>query len=141
MAFYPASCYVTLVDEAKVGSAPIRVFHGTADDWIPIGACRAYVDRLRQEGKDAALLEYAGARHSFDVAGAPAFRVVPDALNPTNCALLERDGMIVDPASGSEWDIKAKCVSRGASVGYDPDAHRKAVGDVQAFFKELFGMN
>lgn len=141
LAFYPASCYVTLADETNVSGAPIRVFHGTADDWIPIGPCRAYVDRLRQAGKDAALLEYAGARHSFDVSGSPAFRTWPEAINPANCALLEKDGKVVDPATGNEWDLGAKCVSRGASVGYDAEAHRKAVEDVQSFLKMLFRMN
>jgi len=140
LALYPA-CYVTLADETNITSAPIRVFHGTADDWTPIGACRAHVDRLRQAGKDAALLEYAGARHAFDVLRSPAVRTFPEAINPTNCALLEQDGRVVDPATGSEWDAGAKCFSRGASVGYDAEAHRKVVEDVQGFLKTLFRTN
>jgi dienelactone hydrolase len=140
LAFYPP-CYVTLADEPNVSSAPIRVFHGTADDWIPIAPCRTYVDRLRRAGKDADLLEYAGAPHSFDQPNLPAARTLPDALNPTNCALVERDGQIVDPATGGEWDIGAPCVSRGATVGYDAEAHRKVVEYVQGFLRILFRMN
>lgn len=140
LALYPA-CYVTLTDETNITGAPIRVFHGTADDWTPIGPCRAHVDRLRQAGKDAALLEYAGARHAFDVLRSPAVRTLPEAINPTNCALLEQDGRVVDPATGSEWNLGAKCFSRGASVGYDAEAHRKVVEDVQGFLKTLFRMN
>lgn len=46
--FYP-SCTIQLHDEARVG-APIRIFHGTADDWTPIAPCRQYVERLRAAG-------------------------------------------------------------------------------------------
>lgn len=140
LALYPP-CYVTLADETNVTGAPIRAFHGTADDWTPIGPCRAHVDRLRQAGNDAALLEYAGAHHAFDILRSPAMRVLPDAINPANCALLEQDGRVVDPATGSEWNPSAKCFSRGASVGYDAEAHRKVVEDVRSFLKILFRMN
>jgi dienelactone hydrolase len=141
LAFYPAGCNVRLADQMIVGGAPVRVFHGTADDWTSIGPCRAHIDRLRQAGKDAALFEYAGAHHSFDVPGSPTFRNWPEAINPTNCALIERDGRVVDPTTGSEWDADATCNSRGASVGYSAEAHRKAVEDVQGFLKTLFRMH
>lgn len=141
LAFYPASCYVTLADENDVSGAPIRVFHGTADDWTPIGACRAYVDRLRQAGRDAILVEYVGARHSFDVPASPTVRKLPQALNPANCALIERDGKVIDPATGGEWNYLATCLSKGASVGYDADAHRKAIDDVTSFLRTLFRVN
>lgn len=140
LALYPP-CYVTLADETNVTGAPIRVFHGTADDWTPIGPCSTHIDRLRQAGKDAALLGYAGARHAFDIPRSPAVRTLSDAINPTNCVLLERDGKVVDPATGSEWHPGAKCVSRGASVGYDAEAHHKVLEDVQGFLKTLFRMN
>jgi dienelactone hydrolase len=73
LAFYPAACWITLADEVSVSGVPIRIFHGTADERGPIGPCRAYVERLRRAGKDAALLEYPGAPHSFDAPGAPPF--------------------------------------------------------------------
>ena len=140
LALYPA-CYVTLSDETNITGAPIRIFHPAADDWTPIGACKAYVERLRQAGKDAVLLEYAGARHGFDIVRSPAVRVFPEARNPTNCSLVEKDGRVIDQATGSEWNLGATCFSRGASVGYDAPAHRKVVDDVQGFIKTLFRLN
>jgi dienelactone hydrolase len=66
LAFYPTSCHIRLADEDCVGDAPIRIFHGTADDAAIIDRCREYVARLRNTGKDVALSEYAGAKHWFD---------------------------------------------------------------------------
>jgi len=63
--FYPP-CGIRLLDEEQV-SAPIRIFHGAADDWTPVGPCREYVERLRRAGVDAKVHEFAGALHGFDV--------------------------------------------------------------------------
>jgi dienelactone hydrolase len=63
--FYPI-CIRTYIDDGQVSTRPIRIFHGGADDWLPVAACRQYVDRLRQAGKDIQLTEYAGAQHGFD---------------------------------------------------------------------------
>ncbi|MGH7319848.1 MAG: dienelactone hydrolase family protein [Candidatus Rokuibacteriota bacterium] len=137
LAFYPTSCYIRLADEDRIDGGPIRIFHGAADDWIPIGPCKEYVGRLRRAGKDAALLEYADAHHSFDNPRSPR-RTWPDALSPRNCAFAEQDGKIVDPTTGRVAGIDAPCVSRGVSLGYNPEAHRRAVQDVQNFLKTLF---
>jgi len=141
LAFYPANCYLTLADEAEVGAAPIRIFHGTADDWIPLAGCKAYVERLRRAGRNVALLEYAGARHSFDLPGTGSVNSWPQALNPTHCAFVERDGKIVDAATGNEFSLDAKCVSRGATTGYDAAAHRQAIEDVRTFLGVQFGLH
>jgi hypothetical protein len=48
---YPL-CNLEFVDDADVAGGPIRIFHGEADDYVPIGPCQAYVKRLKQAGKD-----------------------------------------------------------------------------------------
>ena len=53
-------------EDDKVAQKPIRLFHGTADDWVAIAPCRAYVDRLQKAGADATLTELAGAVHAYD---------------------------------------------------------------------------
>jgi dienelactone hydrolase len=136
LAFYPAGCIIRLADEERIGDAPIRIFHGAADDWTLVGPCKAYIERLQKAGKDAALIEYADAHHSFDNPGL-SLRKLPNAVNPRNCTFVEEGGRVVDEATRGSISYST-CWSRGASVGYNSDAHRKAMKDVEAIFKTLF---
>lgn len=54
VAFYPI-CIRTYIDDEQVSDRAIRIFHGAADDWVPVEPCRDYVTRLRRAGKDATL--------------------------------------------------------------------------------------
>jgi len=69
---------------------------GAADDYIPVGGCRAYVEALKQAGKDIALAEYAGAHHGFDNPARKTVVKVAQAQTTRNCPLLEEgpDGRI-----------------------------------------------
>jgi dienelactone hydrolase len=138
LAFYPAACFIELADENRI-DAPIRIFHGSADDWTPVAPCRDYVARLRGMGKDIALFEYEGARHSF----------VYPYVNPVNeitaisfakCSFVERDGYIVDRATGSMAGYRSPCVTQSATVGRDSEARRRAIEDVETFLAALFQM-
>lgn len=137
LAFYPASCYLHLEGETDVSGGPIRIFHGAADDWIPIGPCKEYVGRLQEAGVDAALLEYPDAHHSFDDLQSP-LETIPDVLSPGNCAFVEQDGRIVDPETGLEAGIAAACVTRGGTIGYNAAAAAQAVIDVEEFLTRVF---
>jgi dienelactone hydrolase len=139
LAFYPASCYIQLADELEVSGEPIRIFHGTADDWTPIGPCKAYIERLRQAGIDAALYEYPDAHHSFDSPETPN-QTIFDALSPGNCTFVEQDGQIIDLDTGLEPGIDSACVSRGVSIGYHAEAEQQAVADVKEFLTMVFQM-
>jgi dienelactone hydrolase len=138
LAFYPAGCITRLEEEDRVGGGPIRIFHGAADDWTLIGPCKEYVERLRRAGRDAALIEYAGAHHSFDNPGIP-LRTLPEVRGPRNCAFVEQDGKIIDPATGSN-PMYSSCWSRGATIGYNADAHGRAVKDVETVLREPLGL-
>jgi dienelactone hydrolase len=127
-----------LAEEDRVSGAPIRIFHGAADDWTLMGPCKAYVERLRQAGKDATLTEYPGAHHAFDNSGAP-LRKLPNIWTPRNCAFMEDNGRIVD-ATTRGTVFFSSCWSRGASIGYNADAHRNAVKDVETILVALFGL-
>ena len=61
-----ASCNPTLIGDTDVSGVPIRMFHGAADDYVPVAPCRAYVERLRAAGNDARLTEFADAHHGYD---------------------------------------------------------------------------
>ena len=137
LAFYPAGCITRLAEEDRVSGAPIRIFHGAADDWTLMGPCKAYIERLRQAGKDATLIEYLDAHHAFDNPGAP-LRKLTNILIPRNCAFVEENGRVVDATT--RGSINFSCWSRGASIGYNAEAHRQAVKDVEAILRPLFDL-
>lgn len=138
LAFYPTSCHIRLADEDRVGDAPIRIFHGAADDGTTIDRCREYITMLRNAGKDAALFEYAGARHWFDNADLAGRQTASGVVNFSNCTFLERDNRIVDAETGELAGMKSPCVVSQGSFGYNPDAHRQAAADVQNFLRLRF---
>ena len=134
LSFYPAACYIRLADELEVGDAPMRIFHGTADDWLPIEPCRQYVERMRAAGRDVALFEYEGAHHGFDVASqGPIPAKYLNALSPRNCAFHEEDGQIIDPDTGDVAGVGSTCVESGITSAYDGDAAAQAKLDVTGF--------
>jgi dienelactone hydrolase len=133
--FYPP-CLATFIDDEQVSDRPIRIFHGTADDYTPIEPCRQYVERLRRAGKDVQLIEYAGAHHGFDHA-AP--RYLPQVQSGRRCSLEERPGgIIVNRDTGQRFSFNDPCISRGATVGYDPRAYEEALKAVKAFLTATF---
>jgi dienelactone hydrolase len=138
LAFYPGGCHIRLANEERITGAPIRIFHGAADDWTLVEPCKAYVERLRKAGKDAALIEYADAHHSFDSPGL-SLRRLPNVVSSRNCTFMEEGGRIVDAETHGSI-FYASCWSRGASVGYNADAHRKAAKDVETILSALFGL-
>ena len=140
LAFYPG-CVLRLDHEDQVADRPIRVYHGSADDYTPLNQCARYVDRMRQAGKDVELTVYPGAYHAFDSPGPVEWH--PALRNPTNCNLVELpDGRFVMEPGGRPYTPGAfgsdPCWSTGAHNGGNPDARRKAVQDVTAFLRQLF---
>ena len=43
-----------------------RLYHGVADDWVPIDPCRDYVARSKKVGASIDVVENLGAHHLFD---------------------------------------------------------------------------
>jgi dienelactone hydrolase len=138
LAFYPNNCFFRLADEDRVSDAPIRIFHGAADDAAVIGRCREYVARLRDAGKDVALFEYAGAKHWFDNVDQAGRETMFGFVTYNNCTFLERDDKIVDAATGELAGVGAPCAVSQGSFGYNPEARRQATTDVQNFLRVLF---
>jgi hypothetical protein len=66
--------------------------------------------------------------------------VIPEALSPRNCTFVERDGMLVDLATGGEASISSPCVVRGVTVGYNAAAYEQSRHDVEAFLHSVFGL-
>lgn len=122
---------------------PIRLFHGTADDYVPLGPCRAYMERLRDRGVDISLTEYPGAHHTYDNFklpndGTPVQR--PQAQTLRKCQLAEgEDGVILNVKTGTPFDIHTDpCVERGPHVGYDAAAASATLSAVKEFLGATF---
>ena len=63
--FYP-DCMTRYISDTEVADRPIRIFHGTPDDYNPVAVCKNYIERLRAAGRDVQLTEYPNAQHGFD---------------------------------------------------------------------------
>ena len=136
IALYPA-CAGSYLEDEQVSARPIRVFHGTEDDWAPIDPCRQYVARLKRGGADATLVELAGARHLFDAQELPALVRLPAAQHRT-CVLEERTpGVLVDRATGRP--PTEACVATGASMGHDPRALEETIRRVKETLVSALG--
>jgi dienelactone hydrolase len=55
--FYP-DCSTTYLSDTDVADRPIRIFHGTPDDYNPVASCKGFVQRLHAAKRDVALTEY-----------------------------------------------------------------------------------
>jgi dienelactone hydrolase len=138
VAFY-TRCDAPLLEDEDVSERPIRLFHGTADDYVPVGPTREYVERLRSVGKDAQLTVYEGARHVFDNPRNAAVVPLADAMVSNNCRRAERGrGTVMNVDTGKAFSWSDSCVTRGASIGYHQQAHVKATKDVREFFRSLW---
>jgi dienelactone hydrolase len=137
--FYP-DCMTTFVSDTDVADRPIRIFQGARDDYNPISACKAYVERLRAAGHDVALTEYANASHAFDnPLGAQPAAVSPRFQSARNCKIREEsDGLLMNLATRQPFTYKDACVEFGPHLGYDPDAAQAAKTAVKAFLKAVF---
>jgi len=126
IAFYPL-CNTTYLNDDDVSDKPIRIFHGTADDWLPVAPCRSYVERLRKAGKDVQLTEYPDAQHVFDWP----MRKIPlrlaKARTQRRCRLEEGDaGRILNSETKEPFSVDDPCVERGVTLAYQPQAHSEA---------------
>ncbi len=132
-------CNVALIDDEKVGTRPIRLYHGLADDWVPVGPCRDYVARLKKAGADISLVEYPGAYHAFDNQMIPGTMQLPQALTGRKCQFEEKQpGVIINNDTGQPATANDSCIERGATIAYNAEATAAARKDVVEFLTNLF---
>jgi dienelactone hydrolase len=139
--FY-ARCDTVFLEDENISDHPVRLFHGSADDYVPVGPARAYVDRLKSKGKDVQLTVYERARHSFDNPMNPPMLRYPDAMVVNDCRREEKQpGNIVNLDTGKTFSWQDSCVKYGATVGYDARALGEAVKAVKDFLRTLWKLN
>lgn len=137
-AFYPAACNVRLLNETAMAPGPVRIFHGTADDWTPIGPCREWVARRQAAGRDVSLVAYERALHAFDVPHFSPPQRWTGIFNAGKCAIIEQPDRTFLADDGRPLTAASPCVSRGATLGYDARAHQQSIADVKAFLDDAF---
>lgn len=138
--FYPL-CSIQLVGELDIMDAPIREFHGAADDWTLAAPCRDLIARLRAAGRDAMMTEYPGVSHGFDDPDTPSGFVVENAQTSRNCRRREEDGEIINIETGKPFSYNDACVELGPTAGYDKAATEAAQAAVKDFLTVVFRIN
>jgi dienelactone hydrolase len=138
--FYP-DCMTTYISDTEV-DRPIRIFHGTPDDYNPVASCKRYVERLRAAGRDVQLTEYPNAQHGFDnPLGAPAPFTTKGAQTVRNCSIAEEPkGILINAVSKQPFTYRDPCVETDPHVNYDAEATRAAHIAVKNFLRTTFKM-
>jgi dienelactone hydrolase len=139
--FYP-DCSTTYATDTEVAARPIRIFHGTPDDYNPVASCKAYVARLQAAGRDVVLTEYPDSQHGFDsgLLGLSTIAVSTGAQTARNCHLREGEGgLLMNADTQAPFNYKDPCIELNPHTGGNPATAmeaRKAVSDfLQALFK------
>jgi dienelactone hydrolase len=135
-----ASCNATLIGDTDVSPVPIRMFHGSADDYVPVAPCRGYVERLRQAGKDVVLSEFPGAHHAYDnPLGSRTPVVAANAQSVRACKLEEKPlGTIINAETGQPFTYKDPCVELNPHTGYDEAAAQATGVAVKQLLRAVF---
>ena len=136
VALYPP-CNLRLNGETDV-TGPIRIHHGAADIVARPEFCRAYVERLKEAGRDAELYEYPEARHGYDSDPRMPVQRNPALPNASRCELVERGGSLVNAATNDPLRPTDACVGSGIEGGPTPAAAAQTHERVLTFFKTLF---
>jgi len=140
IAFYP-DCATTYAGETDVVDRPIRIFHGTPDDYNPVATCKAYVARLQEEKRDVMLTEYPDSQHGFDAGllGVSSNVVAAGAQTVRNCRIKEGDGgVLINAETNEPFSYKDSCVEIGPHVGGNPVTAEEARKAVSEFLQALF---
>jgi dienelactone hydrolase len=133
MPFY-AACGTKFVDDDEVSPNPIRMFHGAADNYVPVAPCRDYVERLKTKGAKVTLTEYAGAYHVFDGRNFKTPVVAEKSQVTRNCQLAEtQNGVVVNVKTRQVFSYADPCVEFGPTIAYDEKAHAEALKAVKEF--------
>ena len=129
--FYP-DCSTRYLEDEDVVDRPIRLFHGTDDDWAPVAPCRAYVERLVKARKDVRLTEYPGAQHVFDWAALKTPVKLAKAQTVRHCRMEEiSGGRLVNSETKQVFTYADPCVERGTTMAYNAEAATEAATEAE----------
>jgi dienelactone hydrolase len=143
VAFYPW-CGEQHVPVRLTG-APLLYLVGARDDWTGAQPCIDYVRRVREAGFQVQLSIYQHAEHGFDYPGRFR-RYLGDAAGWANCNYIwgETGFRVVSSGEMLPWSQYAhyveRCTLRGAHVGSNVIARKRAARDLQAFLSRALAL-
>jgi dienelactone hydrolase len=137
--FYP-DCSTTYATDTEVAARPIRIFHGTPDDYNPVASCKAYVARLQDAKRDVVLTEYPDSAHGFDAGllGLNTVGVSTNAQTARNCHIKEGEGgVLMNADTQAPFGYKDACIELSPHVGGNPATAEQARQAVTDFLQTL----
>jgi len=138
LAFYPA-CNTHYKDDDNIANKPVRVFHGSADNYNPVAPCRDYVERLKNKGKDIELREFSGAHHVFDYKKLVKPIVMAKAQTTRSCTMKEnKDGVIVNSNTRQPFTYDDSCVEHGPTIAFNQNAYNQSKQELRRFISSIF---
>jgi len=135
---YP-DCGTTYRDDEIVSARPIRIFHGTPDDYNPVSSCKAYAERLKKKGTDILITEYPNAPHGYDnpLGANPGVKTRADQ-SVRDCKIVEnKDSVLINAATNAPFKYTDECVKLSPVVGHDPEATRATTKAVTEFVQAV----
>jgi dienelactone hydrolase len=138
--FYP-DCSTSYAGDTEVADKPIRIFHGTPDDYNPVASCKTYVARLQEAKRDVVLTEYPDSEHAFDAGllGVSSKVVSVNAQTVRHCHIREGDGgVLVNADPQAPFTYEDPCVELNPHVGGNPATAEQARKAVNEFLAALF---
>jgi dienelactone hydrolase len=131
-------CNSRYLGDTELIGKPLRLFHGTTDDYVSVQPCRDYVKSLQAKGVDVTLTEFPDTEHAYDSPVLPKKLAFPTAQSTRNCQFTEKSaGIMINAQSGKEFNYQDPCVALGAHVGHNPDSTSKTVKAVLDFLKTM----
>jgi dienelactone hydrolase len=140
--FYP-DCSTNYATDTEVAARPIRIYHGTPDDYNPVASCKAYVARLQDAKRDVVLTEYPDSAHGFDAGliGNNTVAVSANAQTARNCHIKEGEGgVLMNADTQAPFGYKDSCIELNPHVGGNPTTAAEARKAVSEFLQALFGL-
>jgi dienelactone hydrolase len=138
--FYP-DCSTTYATDIEVAARPIRIFHGTPDDYNPVATCKAYVARLKEAKRDVVLTEYPDSAHGFDAGllGVSTVAVSTNAQTARHCHIKEGEGgVLMNADTQAPFRYQDACIELNPHVGGNPTTAEQARKAVSEFLQGLF---
>jgi len=143
--FTPRNVRETATDQARLPTAAnVRCCScwGGRDDYTPPEACRGYAEWFRAAGAETTVLTYPDSYHDFDAYRARRFERA--LVTGRACDMAVDLDRFTVTRRGTGEDITATagryrrdCLARGATMGGDAEARRRAPEDVATFLRRV----